>query len=88
MTMRFEKNAIDLVGTFQRSKAGIKYLVTVIEMASQYPEALPLKVATATEVAEGLRQILSDQVSNFTRKVITDFCQRLQIDQINMSPYH
>ncbi len=86
MTVPFEKIAIDLVGPFQRSKAGYKYLLTVIDLASRYPEALPLKIASATEVAEGLlevfarhglpRQILSDQGSNLTGRVMTELCQK------------
>ncbi len=98
MTVPFEKIAIDLVGPFQRSKAGYKYLLTVIDLASRYPEALPLKIASATEVAEGLlevfarhglpRQILSDQGSNLTGRVMTELCQKLKIDKIHTSSYH
>ncbi len=70
-TEPFESVAVDLVGPFPRSKSGYKYLLTMICLASRYPEALPLKSITADEVAEGLvelfcrhgvpRQLLSDQ---------------------------
>ncbi len=80
------------MGPFQRSKAGYKNLLTVIDLASRYPEALPLKIASATEVAEGLlevfarhglpRQILSDQGSNLTGRVMTELCQKLKIPHL------
>ncbi len=69
-TETFESVAVDLVGPFPRSKSGYKYLLTIICLASKYPEALPLKSITADEVVEGLvelfcrhgvpRQLLSD----------------------------
>lgn len=66
----FEKVAIDLVGPFERSPQGFRVVLTMMDLATRWPEAIPLKKATAMEVAEALcdlfsrfgvpRQILSD----------------------------
>lgn len=98
MTMPFEKVAIDLVGPFPRTKTGYRFLLTVIDLASRYPEAIPLKTATAEEVAEGLldtfsrhglpRMILSDQGTQLTGKIMQQMCDRLQIEKIRTTPYH
>ena len=84
MTMPFEKVAIDLVGPFPRTKDGYRFLLTTMDLATRYPEALPLMTATAEEVAEGLlevfsrhglpRMILSDQGTQLCGKVMTQLC--------------
>ena len=45
----FEHVSINIVGPFPRSQ-GYKYLLTYICLASRYPEAIPLKFATAKDV--------------------------------------
>ena len=59
LTEPFEKVAIDLVGTFERAASGHRFLLTAIDLATRYPEAIPLKSATAEEVAEGLLETSS-----------------------------
>ena len=94
----FEHVAIDLVGPFERSKDGYKVLLTFICLASRYPEALPLKSATAEEVVEGLLEIfsrtgvpktlLSDQGRQFTGSLVSILCKRLNVEKILTTPYH
>ena len=98
LAVPFEKVAIDLVGPFERAKSGHRFVVTCIDLASRYPEATPLRAATAEDVAEALleifsrhglpRTILSDQGHNLTGKVMTQLCERLHIEKIQTSPYH
>ena len=54
----FENVAIDIVVPFPRSH-GFKYILTYICLASRYPEAIPLRHATAQECAEALLEIFS-----------------------------
>ena len=92
----FEHVAVDLVGPFDRSKDGYKFLLTFICLASRYPEALPLKSATAEEVAEGLLEIfsrtgvpktqLSDQGKQFTGSLVSILCKRLNVEKIHTTP--
>ena len=98
LAVPFEKVAIDLVGPFERAKSGHRFVLTCIDLASRYPEAIPLRAATAEDVAEALleifsrhrlsRTILSDQGHNLTGKLMTQLCERLHIEKIQTSPYH
>ena len=67
-------------------------------MASRYPEAVPLKKTTSEVVLEAMLQfiyrfgypstLLTDNGSNFTSKLMTAVCSRLEIKRITTSPYH
>ena len=73
-------------------------IVSCSPVSSRSPEAIPLRAATAEDVAEALleifsrhglsRTILSDQGHNLTGKVMTQLCERLHIEKIQTSPYH
>ena len=90
--------AIDLVGPFERSKHGFKFLLTAICCGTRYLEAVPLKTIDAREVAEGLleifsrtgvpRQLLSDQGSQFIGALMENLTGRLGIEKLVTSPYH
>ena len=94
----FSKLAFDLVGPLTRTKSGYRYLLTSICLASKYPEAIPLKRVDVESVAEGLcevfsrtgipDQILTDQGSVFTSKLVKQLCHILNIKHIKTSPYH
>ena len=98
LTEPFEAVAVDLVGPFPRAKSGHRYLLTLICLASRYPEALPLKCITAEAVAEGLielfsrhgvpRSILSDQGKQFKCRLFEVLCEKFKISNIHSSPYH
>ena len=93
----FNNVAIDIVGPFPRAK-GFKFLLTYICLASRYPEAIPMKSATAAECTEFLieifsrngisRTIQSDQRSQFMGILVKGLCKRLGINQIRTAPYH
>ena len=94
----FSKLAFDLVGPLPRTKSGYRYLLTSICLASKYPEAIPLKRVDVESVTEGLcevfsrtgipSQILTDQGSVFTSKLMKQLCGILGIKHIKSSPYH
>ena len=94
----FTKLAFDLVGPLPRTKSGYKYLLTSICLASKYPEAISLKRVDVESVAEGLcevfsrtgipAQILTDQGSVFTSKLMKQLCLILDVKHIKSSPYH
>jgi hypothetical protein len=72
----FSKIAMDIVGPLSRTKKGNKYILTVIDEGTTYPEAFPLPSIEAERIAQSLvqlfsrvgvaRVILSNQGSNFT----------------------
>ena len=57
----FNNVAIDIVGLFPRAKC-FKFLLTYICLASRYPEATPMKSATAAECADCLMEIIPGMV--------------------------
>ena len=98
LTEPFEKVAVDIVGPFERSKSGHKYLLTAICVATRYPEAVLLKTIEAQEVAEGLleifsrtgvlRVLLTDQGMQFVGLLVDTLSRKLGIDKLKTSPYH
>lgn len=71
----FSKVVVDCVGPLPRTKSGFKYLLTVMDTATRFPEAIPLKKVTSRYVVDALlqfftryglpREVQSDQGSNF-----------------------
>ena len=90
--------AVDIVGPLQRTKQGNKYVLTFMDFATRYPEAIPLRKIDAATVAEALcqiftrlglpQEILSDQGSNFMSHLMKQVTEILGIDRIRTSPYH
>ena len=93
----FASVAIDLVGPLPKGRQGVQYLLTYNCMATRWPEAVPLRTVTATEVAEALvsilcrtgipQRILTDQGSVFTGRLMKDVCEVLGCEHITTSPY-
>ena len=94
----FRRVAVDIVGPLQRTKNGNKYILTLMDFATRYPEAIPLRKIDAISVAEALchiftrlglpQEILSDQGSNFMSDLMRQVAELLGIHQIKTSPYH
>ena len=91
--------AVDLVGPiFQPTERGNKYILTMMDYATWYPEAVPLKDIQAETVAEALvnmftrvgvpKEILSDQGSQFLSAVMKEMCRLLSLKQLVTTLYH
>ena len=73
----FKRVAVDLIGTIDPpSEARYRYFLTLVDYATRYPEAVPLKMIEAETVAESVsgylqppwyarEQVLSDQGAQF-----------------------
>ncbi len=93
----FKSAAIDLVGPLPKGKGGATFILTFVCLASRWPEAVPMRTGSLSEVAEGLisifsrsgfpLRILSDRGSVFMGKVIKRLCEILGVDTIPTSPY-
>lgn len=74
------------------------YLLTIVDYATRYPEAIPLSNIRAETVVDALiqvfariglpREIVHDQGTNFMSKVMKSICSRLHITQIATSARH
>jgi hypothetical protein len=94
----FKKIAIDMVGELPKSSSGFKYILTIIDYATRYPEAIPLKSTNSRVVADALleffarvgipEELVSDQGSNFIGNVMTQLYENLGIHKIKTSVYH
>ena len=83
ITEPFQRIAIDIVGPLNRTKRGNRYILTVIDYGTKFPEAIPLKYIDSENVAEALvgifarvgvpKEIISDQGTNFTSSVMKEF---------------
>lgn len=77
----FEHVIVDCVGPLPKTKTGNQFLLTIMCVATRYPEAIPLRNITAKAVVKeltkffitfGLPKVLqSDQGTNFVSKLFT-----------------
>ena len=98
MVEPFARVAIDMIGPLTRTKVGNKYILTLMDYGSRYPEAIPLKNTDSQTVATALVDIfsqlgipeetLSDQGENFISKLMPDLYKLLGVKSIRTSPYH
>ena len=98
ITEPFEKIVIDCVGPLPKTKRGNQYLLTIIDVASRYPEAIPLRRITTKNVVKALikfftqvglpTMVQSDQGSNFTSGLFERVMKSLGIKQYKSTAYH
>ena len=97
--MPFRRVSIDLVGPLSPpSDEKHTHILTIIDIATRYPEAIPLKKIDSVSVAEALftvfarmglpEEIQSDNGSQFTSGMMKEFHKLLSIKGIYSSPYH
>lgn len=95
----FERIAMDLVGPLPPTEGRKnQYILTVVDFATRYPEAVPLKNIDSETVAEALlgiysrvgipKEILTDQGSQFVSDVMKEVSKLLSIKQLATTPYH
>ncbi|XDV39343.1 hypothetical protein PO909_008599 [Leuciscus waleckii] len=94
----FRRIAMDIVGPLEKSSAGHRYILVVNDYATRYPEAFPLRSITTTKIIHALVQlfsrvgipeeILTDQGTNFTSRLMGQLNKQLGIKAIRTTPYH
>ncbi|XP_064470233.1 uncharacterized protein LOC135384984 [Ornithodoros turicata] len=95
----FQRVAVDIIGPISPpSRVGSRYILTLVDFATRYPDAVALKSTDTESVAEGLveifsrvgipREVLSDRGSNFVSKLMQEVGRLLSIKQIQTTPYH
>ncbi len=95
----FERVAVDIVGPIKpMTDRGHRYILVLIDYATRYPEAVPLKSIEAEVIAEELmvmftrlgvpNQILTDQGTQFTSNVMKELNRLLSIKSMVTTPYH
>ncbi|XP_064478117.1 uncharacterized protein LOC135391692 [Ornithodoros turicata] len=95
----FKRMAIDIVGPIKPpSEGGNRYILTVVDYATRFPEAVALPSIETERVAEALLnifsrvglpdEILSDRRSNFTSDLMREISRLLSVRQLTTTPYH
>ena len=95
----FERIAVDLVGPIAPvSDAGNRYILTVVDYATRYPEAIPLMKIEIERVAEALleifsrvgfpKEVLSDRGIQFTSDLMKEVTRLVSITQLFTTPCH
>ena len=99
ITEPFSRVSMDLVGPLSPpSSDGHRYILTLIDFATGFPEALPLKEIDSISVAEALmvifsrvgipKEILSDRDTQFTFHLMGELHKLLGIKPLFTTPYH
>ena len=99
ITQPFQRIAIDLVGPISpASTAGHTHILTIVDVATRYPEAIPLKKIDSVTVAEALfsvfarmgcpEEILSDCGTQFISGLMKELHRLLSIKTVTTTPYH
>ena len=94
----FQLVAFDIVGPLKKSASGKRFILTMMDHFTKYPEAIALKRVDNESVLEAMLEIfsrhgipeciLTDQGSVFMSRLTKEVCSTLGIDQIRTSPYH
>lgn len=94
----FTRILVDCVGPLPRTRSGHKYLLTIMDLSSRFPEAIPLRSITAKTVVQALvqfftryglpKEVQSDQGSNFMSGVFQQVMHELGIKQFKSTAYH
>ncbi|XP_068220404.1 uncharacterized protein [Palaemon carinicauda] len=99
ITEPFAKVAVDIVGPLSPpSEDGHRFILTLVDCATRYPEAIPLKRIDSISCAEALlsiftrigipKEVLSDRGRQFVSSVMEEVHKLLNIKPIFTSPYH
>ena len=99
MDVPFHRVAIHLIGPLApNSDRGNRYILTVVDYATRYPEAVALKKIDTENVAEALlevfcrvgfpAQVLSDSGTQFTSGLMKELSRLVRIKQLFTTPYN
>ncbi|XP_062415775.1 uncharacterized protein LOC134107852 [Pungitius pungitius] len=94
----FERIGMDLIGPFHRSARGYRFVLVLMDYATRYPEAVPLRNISAKSVAQALfqvisrvgipKEILTDQGTSFMSRTLGELYGLLGIKSVRTSVYH
>ena len=95
----FKRIAVGFVGPITpASERGHRYFLTLVDYATRYPEAVPLKNIDTETVAEALlemyshlgipEEVLSNQGTQFVSSCMQEVSRLLPINRLTTTPYH
>lgn len=95
----FRRVAVDIVGPLVPiTDKGNRYVLTLVDYATRYPEAVALPSIETERVAEALievfcrvgfpREILTDRGAQFTSALMAEMSRLISLRQLTTTPYH
>ena len=91
ISIPFSTVCVDLVGPINPPSDGYRYILTLIDVATRYPEAVPLKISDTFTVAESMlgivsriglpQKVHSDRGSLFTSDMMKEVYRLLAVKQ-------
>ena len=95
----FYQIGIDYVGPLNRTKSGNKYIIVAMDYLTKWPEAKPVKEATAQETVTFIYEdiichhgcpgkILTDRGTHFNNQLLKGLAQKFEITHLMSTPYH
>ncbi|XP_067939845.1 LOW QUALITY PROTEIN: uncharacterized protein [Watersipora subatra] len=95
----FKRCAVNLIGPINPpSEKRHRYILTLVDYATRYPEAVPLKEISSEAVAEALidiysrvgipEEVISDRGTQFISEYMEEFARLLGMKQMPTTPYH
>jgi len=98
VSVPFERVAVDIVGPFPTAKGGFRFLLTCVDLATRWPEAVPIRSTTSKVVIHYLtamfahsgfpKAIVSDNGPQFIGKSFSRSLRENGIAHVKSSPYH
>lgn len=96
---RFEHIHIDIVGPLPTSQEGHRYLITMLDRATSWPEAIPVSDISANSVARVVYEnwivrfgcplrLTSDQGRQFESEIFKHLMRFLGVEKIRTTAYH
>ena len=89
---------MDFIRPLPRTSSGNQYVLVVMDYATHYPKAYPLRTCETHKVAEKLidlfsrhgipQEILTNQGAQFTSMLLRCLYELLGVQSITTSPYH
>ncbi len=81
-----------------KSARGHEHILMIVDYATRYPEAIPLRKATSKAIAQELfllcsrvgipTEILTNQGTPFISRMMADLCRFLKVKQLQTTVYH
>ncbi len=98
LSLQLKRIGMDLIGPLERSARRHRFALVLVDYATRYPEAVPLRTISAKSVADALfiiisrvgipKEILTDQGTVFMSRTLRELYEPLGIKSIRTSVYH
>lgn len=94
----FERVGMDLIGPLPKTSKSNEYVLVLVDYATRFPEAFPLRAPTTQNIADRMielfsrvgfpKEVVTDQGTPFISKLMKEVCHLLQIHPLRTAVYH